>query len=316
MPLRIKWDSVLAFSLMHGGAVLACFAFSWKAFWIFLALQWLTGGLGICLGYHRLLTHRSVEIWKPLEYALAFLGCLAWQNGPIRWVAIHRLHHARSDRPNDPHSPSKGFWWAHIGWMCVENDERDRYDRYKAHAPDLARDPIHRFLDATHGVYQPALAVLLYLWGGWPFVLWGFCLRTVFVWHATWAVNSAAHTWGYRAWATDDRSTNNGWVALLTYGEGWHNNHHAFLRSAAHGLRWWELDATYLTIRALRRMGLAWNVQLPTLEQEQRLAAQRGSRRASSRSSSTSRACAPNSLATAMNWAHSSYLSARSASRR
>ena len=139
---------------------------------------------------------------------------------------------------------------------------------------DLDRDPVYLFLNRTHGVYQVILAILLYAWGGWPFVFWGIFLRTVFMWHATWLVNSAAHMWGYRTWATEDQSTNNWWVALLTYGEGWHNNHHAFLRSAAHGLAWWEVDLTYLTIQALARTGLAWNVQLPSVKQKERLARQ------------------------------------------
>lgn len=271
-PVRVKWDSVIAFSLMHVGALVALFAFTWKGFWAFFILQWLTGGLGICLCYHRLLTHRSFELWKPLEYALALFGCMAWQNGPIKWVAIHRLHHARSDRPNDPHSPTRGFWWAHMGWLMAFDEELDLYERYRAYALDLDRDPVYRFLNATHGWYQFGLAILLYLWGGWPCVLWGSVLRTVFMWHATWLVNSAAHTWGYRVWATEDRSTNNWWVGLLTYGEGWHNNHHAFLRSAAHGLRWWELDLTYLTVRLLAALGLVRKIQLPTLEQRERLA--------------------------------------------
>ncbi len=269
-PRRVKWDSVLWFTLMHVAALGAFFTFSWKAFWVFFVFQWLTGGLGICLGYHRLLTHRSFELWKPLEYGLTLLGCLAWQNGPIKWVAIHRLHHARSDRPNDPHTPTKGFWWAHMGWLFSFDEELDDYQRYRTYAADLDRDPVHRFFNATHGWYQFGVALLLYFWGGLPFVLWGAVFRTVFMWHATWLVNSASHVWGYRIWATEDQSTNNWWVALLTYGEGWHNNHHAFLRSAAHGLKWWEFDATYLTIRTLAALGLARKLHLPSLEQRQR----------------------------------------------
>jgi len=272
MPkLKLKWDSVLAFALMHVIAVIAFFHFSWKGFWAFLIMQWLTGGIGICLCYHRLLTHRSCQVPKPLEYAMTFLGCLAWQNGPIKWVAIHRMHHARSDAPGDPHSPTRGFWWAHMGWLFVYSDELDRFERYRDFAPDLAKDPVHRFMNAIFGYFQIPVAVLFYLWGGWSCVLWGVFLRIVFMWHATWLVNSAAHTWGYQTWALGDRSTNNWWVALVTYGEGWHNNHHAFLRSAAHGLRWWELDLTYLTIRALALLRLASQIQLPSPEQRERV---------------------------------------------
>ncbi|MBI3318804.1 MAG: fatty acid desaturase [Candidatus Omnitrophica bacterium] len=273
IPRRVKWDSVVAFTLFHLIALVgAVTTFSWSAFWVFIALQLVTGCLGITVCYHRLLTHRSFELWKPLEYLFTLFGCLAYQNGPIKWVAIHRLHHARSDQPNDPHSPTKGFWWAHMGWLFAFDEELDVYERYRNFAPDLAKDPVHRFLNATHGIYQVILGLLLYAWGGWPFVIWGVFFRTVFVWHATWLVNSAAHTWGYKVWATEDRSTNNWWVALLTYGEGWHNNHHAFLRSAAHGLCWWEFDLTYLIIRLLSWIGFASKIQLPQPEQRRQLA--------------------------------------------
>ncbi len=268
---RFKWDSAIGFALIHLVALAAFFTFNWRAFWVFFVIQWITGGLGICLCYHRLLTHQSFRLWKPLEYMLALFGCLAYQNGPIKWVAIHRLHHARSDQPNDPHSPTKGFWWAQMGWLFAFNETLDVYENYRLYAPDLDKDPVYRFLNATHGIYQVILAALLYAWGGWPFVIWGVFVRLVFVWHCTWLVNSAAHMWGYRIWATGDQSTNNWWVALLTYGEGWHNNHHAFLRSARHGLAWWEVDLTYLTIRTLSALGLASNIQLPSIQQKDRM---------------------------------------------
>lgn len=269
---RWKWDSIITMALIHVGAVAAFFYFTWEAFWVFVVMQWLAGGIGICLCYHRLLAHRSFELWKPLEYLCALLGVLAWQMDPIKWVATHRLHHARSDQPNDPHSPTRGFWWAHIGWMLAKNEELDRYERYRNHALDLDRDPFYRFLNATHGWYQVILAAALFAWGGLPFLLWGVFLRVVFMWHATWLVNSASHIWGYRTWASNDQSTNNWWVALLTYGEGWHNNHHAFPRSAAHGLRWWEVDLTYLTIRTLARLKLVSKIQLPGPELKRRMA--------------------------------------------
>ena len=265
---------MVAFTLMHVAAIGAFFTFNWRAFWLFALMQWLTGGLGICLCYHRLLTHRSFQLWKPLEYLLAFFSCLAWQNGPIKWVAIHRIHHARSDEPGDPHSPNRGFWWAHMGWLFAFREELDDYERYKDFAPDLVKDPVYRFLNSTFGFYQIPLSILFYFLGGWPFVFWGIFLRIVFMWHATWLVNSAAHTWGYKTWAISDQSTNNWWVSLFTYGEGWHNNHHAFPRSAAHGLKWWEVDLTYLTIRLLSAAQLAWNIQIPTLQQRERLARQ------------------------------------------
>ena len=240
----------------------AAATFSWPAFWVFFVLQAVTGLLGVTLCYHRLLAHRSFSVPKPLEYFLTLCAVLAFQNGPIKWVAVHRVHHAYSDRPQDPHSPTRGFWWAHIGWLLVHDDFLDRWDRYSKWAPDLVKDPFHRFVSGTHGLYQFLLAGVLYALGGWPFVIWGVFVRTVFVWHGTWLVNSAAHVWGYRTFNTGERSTNNWWVALISFGEGWHNNHHAFLSSAAHGLRWWEVDITYATIRLLGMVGLAKNIRV------------------------------------------------------
>lgn len=265
MPrVRPKWDNIVLMTLMHVVAFgWAAATFTWPAFWVFLILQAATGLLGVTLCYHRLLAHRSFQIPKPLEYLLALLACLAFQNGPVKWVAVHRVHHAYSDRPQDPHSPTRGFFWAHMGWLLVHDDFLDQWDQYSKWAPDLAKDPVHRFLNHTHGVYQFLLAGLLYLIGGWPFVVWGVFVRTVFVWHGTWLVNSASHIWGYRTYKTGELSTNNWWVALLTFGEGWHNNHHAFLSSAAHGLRWWEVDLTYALIRLLSVLGLARDIRLP-----------------------------------------------------
>ena len=261
--VRIKWHSIGLMGFMHVVAIgWAAQTFSWPAFWAFVALSAVTGMLGVTLCYHRLLAHRSFSLPRPLEYLLAVFACMAFQNGPVKWVAVHRVHHAYSDRPQDPHSPTRGFWWAHIGWLLVDDEFLDSWDRYSKWAPDLAKDPVHRFLNNTHGLYQFLLGGLLYLIGGWSFVVWGVFVRTVFVWHSTWLVNSASHIWGYRTYKTGERSTNNWWVAALTFGEGWHNNHHAFLSSAAHGLRWWEVDVTYAAIRLLGWLGLAKNIRV------------------------------------------------------
>lgn len=266
---RIKWDSVLFMTFIHVIAFTqAARTFSWPAFWVFIAFQTITGMLGITLCYHRLLAHRSFNVPKPLEYILALFGCLAFQNGPVKWVATHRVHHAYSDRPQDPHSPTRGFWWAHIGWLLVHDEFLDHWENYSKWAPDLAKDPVHRFLNRTHGIYQFILAGILYAIGGWPFVVWGVFVRVVFVWHGTWLVNSAAHIWGYRTFKTGERSTNNWWVAMITYGEGWHNNHHAYLSSAAHGLRWWEVDPTYALIRVLAWIKVAKNIRIAKPREE------------------------------------------------
>lgn len=260
---KIKWQIVWGIALIHAGALFAPFTFSWPAFWTFFIIQWITGGTGICLGYHRLLTHRSFETPKWLEYFLTLCGCLALQGGPIKWVSTHRMHHAFSDRPQDPHSPTRGFWWSHIIWLFPYSAAIDDTKQFYSYAPELAKDKVHQFMEITHPYQNIVLGLILFAFGGWPFVVWGIFLRLVFVYHCTWLVNSAAHIWGYRTYETNEGSRNNWWVALLTYGEGWHNNHHAYLYSAAHGLRWWEFDLTYFTIKFLSFLKLATRIRRP-----------------------------------------------------
>jgi stearoyl-CoA desaturase (delta-9 desaturase) len=235
---------------------------------ICLALYVATG-IGMTVGYHRLLTHRSFQTPRVVEYALTALGGLANQGGPLSWVAVHRVHHLHSDAEGDPHSPRDGLWWAHLLWWWPRVPALDDPARYERHVPDLARDPVHRLLQRYHLVLPLALTGLLFVLGqawagvGLSWVLWGIFVRTALLYHATWAVNSATHRWGYRNYATRDGSTNLWWVALLALGEGWHNNHHAFPRSARHGLRWWELDVSYWAIRLLGLVGLARRVRVP-----------------------------------------------------
>ncbi len=248
---------------MHGGALAAPLTFTWPAFFLFAFLSWLTGGIGVCLCYHRLLTHQSFRVPKPVEYLLTFFGVLSSEGGPINWVARHRIHHAFPDTDKDPHSPRHGFWWSHMFWLFKHKPLLDNYELYRPYAQDLAQDPVQRFLNRTHGLYQILLGIGLYFWGGWPFLVWGLFLRTVFVYHITWLVNSATHKWGYVGYAVNDDSRNLWWVALLSFGEGWHNNHHAFQRSARHGIKFWEFDQTYLTIRLMSFLKLAREIHIP-----------------------------------------------------
>jgi len=229
---------------------------------VFFGLQFVTG-LGVTVGFHRLLAHRSFKVPKWLEYVLTICGTLALQGAAPKWVATHRVHHAYSDRPSDPHSPTRGFWWAHVGWLFAYDELTDKPESYTRFVQDLERDRGHQLIAKTVGWQVLLLALLLYAWGGWPFIVWGIFVRTTFVYHGTWLVNSAAHLWGYQAFDTNEGSRNNWWVAIVSYGEGWHNNHHAYLRSAAHGLRWWEVDLTYVSIRLLSLVKLACNIQLP-----------------------------------------------------
>ncbi len=263
-PQNIQWVPFIFITAIHIAAISAFFNFTWPAFWTCIVLHWVTGGVGITLCYHRLLTHRSFQVPKPLEYVLAVIGALACQGGPVAWVSAHRLHHARSDQPEDPHSPRDGFFWSHMGWCLHNNSNLDTLENQARWAPDLARDKGMVFIDKTQIVWTILLAAGLFAIGGWPFVCWGIFMRLVLVYHSTWFVNSAAHIWGYKTYASQDDSTNLWWVALLTYGEGWHNNHHAFQSSARHGLKWWEFDTTYLMIQVLEKLGLAKAVKIPS----------------------------------------------------
>ncbi len=272
---QFDWTVVGFIAGIHLIALLAFFPslFSWSGLILCIALFWITGGLGVTLCYHRLLTHRSFKTPKWFEYLLTATACLAWQGGPIQWVGMHRLHHKHSDTDHDPHSPQHGFTWAHIIWMLQKDIEglsaRDA-------AKDLQRDRGMVLLDRFFWLPQFILAGVLFAIGaliggpmlGASWVVWGVALRTVLVFHITWFVNSASHTWGYQNYdTTGEHSTNLWWVALLGFGEGWHNNHHAHPRSAAHGLRWYEIDTTYWVIRLLGVVGLARDIKLPAPEQ-------------------------------------------------
>jgi fatty-acid desaturase len=255
----------LGLLFLHLGALAAFIpsTFTWTGLGVAIALCYLTGGLGISLGYHRLLTHHSLRLPRWLNYTIAVLGMLALQGGPITWVATHRRHHANADRAGDPHDIHRGLRWSHIEWLYRDNDARPSPDELRRLAPDLWQNSFYRFLERTNVLWQVVLGLALLAAGGWSFVIWGIFVRLVFTYHITWLVNSAAHHFGYRTYRTNDESRNNWWVALLTWGEGWHNNHHAFPSSARHGLRWFELDTTWLTIRVLAALRLAHDVRIP-----------------------------------------------------
>ena len=262
--------NIIWLAILHVGALAALlpYFFSWQGVVLMFFLHWLTGGIGICLGFHRLLTHTSFKTYGPVRWTIAWLGGLAGEGSALDWVANHRKHHACSDLEGDPHSPLDGGWWSHIFWLAWQYPNDEMEPHHKRWAPDLARDKGIQFLDKTfllwHIVLTAALFAIGYFSSGLQMacslVVWGVFLRLCLVLHATWFVNSASHMWGYRNYTTTDQSRNNWWVALITYGEGWHNNHHAFPRMAAHGHRWWEVDVTFTAIRCLRAVGLAWDV--------------------------------------------------------
>jgi len=259
---QINWVTAGFMLMFHLGAIAALFFFTWKAFFVAIFLWWMVGCLGIGMCYHRLLTHRGYHTPKWVEYFMTVCSTLALEGGPIFWVATHRIHHQHSDKEGDPHSPVDGTWWAHMGWILMGKSMHHDTTTLARYVPDLAKDKFHVWITKYHYVPIIALAAILFAIGGWPFLLWGIFARTVVGLHATWLVNSVTHMWGSRRFKTHDLSTNNLIVALLTWGEGWHNNHHAHPTSARHGLRWYEVDVNWYGIWTLEKLGLAKKILL------------------------------------------------------
>ena len=266
---EFNWIFFTVIAAFHLGAVAALFCFHWSSLAVFLAMWLLSQNVGIAISYHRQLTHRSFIAPKWVEYAMATCGSMALQGGPIYWVAVHRLHHQLTDKPGDPHSPRDGKWWSHMGWILrgALHNETTSLSRY---VPDLERDRFYRWLEVWHWLPITLVGIALTCSGaaagGWKlglsWLMWGALLRVTIGFHVTWLVNSATHLWGTRRFNTHDDSTNNWWVALLTGGEGWHNNHHAYPISAAHGMAWWEIDFNYWGIRLLALFRLARNIKV------------------------------------------------------
>jgi fatty-acid desaturase len=257
-----NWLTIIFMAIFHAGALAALFLFSWKALIVSAILYVFAINMGIGMGYHRLHTHRGYSTYKWMEYFLAICGTLSLEGGPIFWVATHRVHHQLSDRPGDPHTPREGAWWAHAGWILSGEAMHAETALLSRYAPDLGRDRFYVWLSKYHWVPLTTVGLLLLALGGWSFVLWGIFLRVTLGLHATWLVNSATHLWGSKRFPTRDDSKNNWWVALLTGGEGWHNNHHAHPVSARHGLKWYEFDPNYYGIWVLKKLGLAWDVKI------------------------------------------------------
>ncbi len=264
---QVNWVTAIAMAIFHVLAAAAFFFVDWGAIATAVALHWIAIGWGIGLGYHRLHTHRGYTAPKWFEYFLAVCGTLTLEGGPIFWVAVHRVHHQKSDQEGDPHTPRDGRWWAHMLWTLFGESLHSNTSKVEKYAPDLAKDPFYRWLNKWHWLPLTIVGLGLYAFGGLPYLLWGVFARVVFGLHATWLVNSATHLWGSRRFHTSDDSRNSWWVALLTFGEGWHNNHHAHPASARHGLAWYELDITWLTIRFLEIIGFVKDVRLPAKAQ-------------------------------------------------
>ncbi len=236
-----------------------------------------TGCLGITLCYHRLLSHRSFKTHKIVKYFLMLCGTLSLEGDPAWWVATHRLHHRESDQPLDPHSPRVSFLWAHTLWLLYDDPRLRDAETMDRFIPDLVNDPWAKFLAKFFLPVNLGFIALLFVIGYWmegmqtaiSMTIWGGFFRIFWVWHITWFVNSVTHIWGYRNYETKDDSRNIWWVALLSFGEGWHNNHHATPSAAKSGHKWWEFDLTYGIIKLMQWTGLAWKIHPVVIQPEQ-----------------------------------------------
>ncbi len=284
----VNWRYVAAVGSYHLLALLALVPWFYCRSGVVLALAgvYVFGVAGINLCYHRLLSHRSFSCPLWLEHTFAIIAVCCLEDTPARWVATHRQHHHRADESADPHSPLVTLFWSYMGWLFVENTDLARHPAYDRYARDIIRDSFYRWIE-RHVVWITFSQSPLYFATGFlveislggssseaaqfgaSIWLWGVIIRTILVWHVTWCGNSFPHMFGYRNYETNDNSRNNAWVAIITSGEGWHNNHHADPSSASNQRRWWEIDLTYLFLRGLALVGLAWDVQLPKRSSEQ-----------------------------------------------
>ena len=255
---KINWPTTIAIILFHVIALtVGPLTFNWANFTAFFVL-YVISGLGITLGFHRYYTHNAFTTNNRIvQSCLAFMGSLALQGSVTGWVIDHFQHHNYSDQPEDPHSSREGFWWSHMGWLFYEVEVSNRQQALK---DKMLRNPVTRFFDnklVFLGVQFLVGFILLYI-GGPGMVVWGIFCRVVFVWHITWFINSACHFWGFVTYKdSGDNSKNLWWMGLLAFGEGWHNNHHMYQASPRHGLKWWQIDATWYIIYTLSILRLA-----------------------------------------------------------
>ncbi len=263
---RFHWNTIFFVTVFHILAIVALPYFSWQNIIAAFICWFIAGSWGVGIGYHRLMTHRGFKAPRWLERFFATCATLAVQAGPIAWVTTHRIHHAFTDQARDPHSPRHGKYWSHIGWIFRGTAQIQPTSAREKYSPDLIRDPYLVFIDKYYWITPIIVGGVLFAIGGVSMVLWAIFFRTVVQWHFTWLVNSATHLWGSRRFDTRDDSRNNGWIAAVTFGEGWHNNHHAYPRSARHGLTWREYDINWVQIRILERLGIISDVYAYEIE--------------------------------------------------
>jgi stearoyl-CoA desaturase (Delta-9 desaturase) len=256
---RINWRSSVTFILLHFFPLLALWTGISRTAVVLFAVTYLGRMFLVTAGYHRYFAHRSFRLGRVSQFLMAFGGTTAAQKGPLWWAANHRVHHRYADTENDVHSPKRGFWWSHVGWILCDKYGATRLDEIK----DFARYPELRFLNKRDWIGPWALGVACYLIGGWSGLIVGFFASTILLWHSTFLVNSLAHVFGRRAYETPDTSRNSLLIALFTGGEGWHNNHHRYPASARQGFRWWQIDTTYYGLRLLARLGIVRDLRRP-----------------------------------------------------
>jgi stearoyl-CoA desaturase (delta-9 desaturase) len=256
---RVNWRSSIPFIALHFIPLLAIFTGITRTAVILCVLTYWGRGFCITAGYHRYFAHRSYRLGRVSQFLLAFGALSAAQKGPLWWAGHHRQHHRYSDTERDLHSPKKGFVWSHVGWILCDKYGATEYDEIK----DFARYPELRFLNKHDWIGPWSLGIACYLIGGWSGLVIGFFTSTILLWHTTFLVNSAAHVFGRRAYDTSDTSRNSLLIALLTGGEGWHNNHHRYPASSRQGFRWWQIDTTYYGLRVLARLGIVRDLRVP-----------------------------------------------------
>jgi len=258
----VNWKNVAIVASFHLLAIPVLWTFSWQNLAALLIGNWIVGSLGVGLGWHRLLTHRGFKAPKWLEYTLSIFATMSMQDPPDKWIATHRMHHKFVDTDKDPHSARSGLWCPQIGWFIWGKAQDHDEATMKKYVPDLLKDRGHVLISRFFYVPIIVSALILFAIGGWTMVVWGVAARVVVGWHTTWFVNSLAHLYGKRPHDTGDLSTNNWFVAILTFGEGWHNNHHMSPTSARHGTEWYQFDMNWIAIRIFEKLGWAKNIRV------------------------------------------------------
>jgi stearoyl-CoA desaturase (Delta-9 desaturase) len=260
---RVNWKASIPFLLVHVLAVVGTIAFGItpRALVLFVILVW-GRTFFITAGYHRYFAHRAYKTNRAFQLLLAVGGASTAQKGPLWWAGHHRNHHRYSDTEVDIHSPLRGFWWSHVGWILCDKYNETPYDKIR----DFAKYPEIRFVEKWNGLFPWVLGVASFLIAGWPGLFFSFFMGTVVLWHNTFLVNSLAHVMGRRRYVTDDTSRNSLLIAITTLGEGWHNNHHYYQAAARNGFFWWEIDVTYYVLKALSWVGIVKDLKVPSKE--------------------------------------------------